>query len=173
MLVRAAELRDVGLIAVPDEIVASASRSTRPNGRSSDSTRSRASGSSARRRGMRPVARLVRSAHERYDGAAFPTACAARRSRSAPASSRLRALRRRSEHGLGARGGVRPAMLEARALCARYCLLRELARACSLRLRALRVGHAWSVSLRPCRDWANFISVFISGDMASQHAQDS
>ena len=71
VLVRAAELRDVGMIAVPhgaedlDELHPMVGERILPAAES-----------------MRPVARIVRAAHERYDGSGFPMASRARRSRS-------------------------------------------------------------------------------------------
>ena len=50
----------------------SPARSTATSGSSCASTRSSASGSSTRLPALRPVARLVRSTHERWDGTGYP-----------------------------------------------------------------------------------------------------
>ena len=70
---RAAELHDVGKIAIPDEILAQA-RAARPttSGRSSASTRSSASGSSAPRRRCCRSPSSCAPRHERWDGSGYP-----------------------------------------------------------------------------------------------------
>jgi len=72
VVIRAAELRDVGLVALPDDIVA-----RRGELQADDWAIFRQHPIAAERilaaaPSMRPVARLVRSAHERYDGAGYP-----------------------------------------------------------------------------------------------------
>jgi two-component system cell cycle response regulator len=69
VLARAAELRDVGLVAVPDEILDSEDRETHVLYRSHPIAGARILSVAE---SMRPVARLVRSSHERYDGSGFP-----------------------------------------------------------------------------------------------------
>ena len=71
-VVRAAELHDIGKMAIPDAILPSRARSTRRSGSSCASTRS----IGERMLGVAPalggVARLVRWSHERVDGAGYP-----------------------------------------------------------------------------------------------------
>ena len=69
VLARAAELRDVGLVAVPDEILDSEDREAHVLYRSHPIAGERILSVAE---SMRPVARLVRSSHERYDGSGFP-----------------------------------------------------------------------------------------------------
>ncbi len=72
-------LHDVGKIGVPGEVLrkpGALTRGARPDGRAHRDRRPDAAANPL----PRPVAPLVRSAHERYDGGGYPTACAARRS---------------------------------------------------------------------------------------------
>ena len=84
-MARAAELHDVGKIAMPDAILDKAG----PLGEAEWRFMRRHTIIGERillaAPALRPVARLVRSSHERWDGAAIRTAWRARRSRSAPA----------------------------------------------------------------------------------------
>ena len=69
----AAELHDIGKVAIPDSIVDEARPARRRRvGVHAAVTRSSASGSSPRRRRSAPVGELVRSSHERYDGRGYP-----------------------------------------------------------------------------------------------------
>ena len=65
----AAELRDVGLVAVPDEILAAADPEAHALFRRHPVAGERILSVAE---SMRPVARLVRTCHERYDGTGFP-----------------------------------------------------------------------------------------------------
>ena len=87
-MVRAAELHDVGKVAVPDAILQK--RSALDAGERAIIERHCEVGERilAAAPAMGPVARIVRSSHERYDGARLPRpALAARRSPWGPASS--------------------------------------------------------------------------------------
>jgi diguanylate cyclase (GGDEF)-like protein len=88
IMVRAAELHDVGKVAVPDAILQKPS--ALDAGERAIIERHCAVGERilAAAPTMAPVARLVRASHERYEDSATPTAGRGRRSRSAPASSR-------------------------------------------------------------------------------------
>jgi response regulator RpfG family c-di-GMP phosphodiesterase len=69
VLARAAELRDVGLVAVPDEILAAPDPAEHALYRRHPVAGERILMVAD---SMRPVARLVRACHERYDGTGFP-----------------------------------------------------------------------------------------------------
>ena len=69
---RAAELHDLGKVAIPDAILHKPGRSTRTSGASCAATPSSASGSSLAARRCARSARLVRSSHERLDGTGYP-----------------------------------------------------------------------------------------------------
>ena len=71
-IVRAAELQDIGMLAVPRPCCTSAPPSSPRSGRRSAATRWSASASSPPRPRSTPVARLVRSSYERYDGTGYP-----------------------------------------------------------------------------------------------------
>jgi two-component system, cell cycle response regulator len=69
-----AELHDVGRVAIPDEILASPARSPTTNGRSCANTPSSASASCSPPPALAPVAALVRSSDERFDGTGYRNA---------------------------------------------------------------------------------------------------
>ncbi len=71
MLARAAELRDVGLVAVPDQILDGPDPASDPLFRRHTIAGERILSVAD---SMRPVAQLVRSSRERYDGTGFPDA---------------------------------------------------------------------------------------------------
>ena len=116
MLVRAAELRDVGMIAVPQ----GAEDLTRLHPVIGERILAAAES-------MRPVARIVRAAHERYDGSGFPDGL---RGEEIPLAARIIA----ACEGPTTRCSARP-LLALRELRAR---LRDLL----LPLRGLRVRHS-------------------------------
>jgi two-component system cell cycle response regulator len=72
VLIRAAELRDVGMVAVPDEIVAKQGPLDAAEWAIVKQHPIAGERILAAAPSMRPVARLVRAAHERYDGTGYP-----------------------------------------------------------------------------------------------------
>ena len=97
---------------------------------------------------MRPVARIVRAAHERYDGSGFPDGLAGDE---IPLAARIIAA---------CTGAHDPLISEAVlrfASCSRACAI------CFFPFGVCAYAIAEAASLRPWRERANFISVFIRG----------
>ncbi len=166
VLARAAELRDVGLVAVPDEVLASADPEADPLFRS-HIDRGRAH--PVRRRQHAP-GRAACSA-PRASASTAPASSDALRGEEIPLGARIIAACVADDPEPGAydpaRGRGAQRALPSLAELALH--LRDRLAPCGLRAYVI----AWFVSLRPWRVLANFISVFIRGDMSSQTAHRS
>ena len=71
-LLQAAALHDVGKVGIPDAISTSRRRSTRPSGSSCAPTLDRRADPERAAPALEKAAKIVRSTHERYDGAGYP-----------------------------------------------------------------------------------------------------
>ena len=87
VLARAAELHDVGKIAIPDAILSKPEPLNEEEWRFIHRHTILGERILMAASALRPVARLVRSSHERFDGGGYPDDCEARRSHWAHASS--------------------------------------------------------------------------------------
>ena len=88
IVARAAELHDIGKVAVPDDIIHKPGPLDDVEWRIMRQHTLVGERILAAAPALKAVARLVRLSHERWDGAGYPDGLAARRSRSARASSR-------------------------------------------------------------------------------------
>ena len=91
-LSRAAMLHDVGKLAIPDQILHKPDALDAPSGIRAPAHRRRRA-DPRRVAGAPPVGKIVRSSHERWDGAGYPDGFAARRSSRCEDRVRLRCLR--------------------------------------------------------------------------------